>query len=455
MSQSLLSSSLLNQFGSRDAEAEPLDRRALGQIALCAVFILLVVLGPFSATLTSDGAEEGSAFRQISYLLMFIAAIVSAAPWRRGWEKISMPIPMIVALVWCWASVFWAIEPAISVRRLLLTTLVIWTVFIIVHSVGYRRAIDGLRVGMVAALAINYLTVLAVPQVGIHLGTDPASTALAGNWRGIMTHKNFAGAACAITILLFLLDAKHINVKIRVAVVLAATYFVYRSVSKTSIGMTVLAATIGYGYNLLNRQLRLLLIPLAIIVICAVATFTSAYHDVATRAYMDPTSFTGRGQIWAMLIRYITDHPLLGAGFESFWGVGTSSPSFTYGKGFVTTITVGHNGYLDLLATVGIPGLLLIVAAAIVWPLIQVITNERISRGKGGLLCAMILFCMGHNVTESSLFERDALTGVFTIFVAAFAAYTLSGARKSRKSNKKSRQAGDDIMAQMRSRHGK
>jgi len=253
--------------------------------------------------------------------------------------------------------------------------------------------------------------------------------------------------------LLFLFDAKHIYLWIRGAVLLAASFFLYRSVSKTSMGMAVLAAGIGYGYNILSRRLRVLLIPVGIVVICVVATFVSAYLDSLSNTYLSPTAFTGRGQIWAALLRYLQDHPLLGSGFGSFWNVGDSSPIFIYGHGYVTTVTVGHSGYLDLMCQVGVPGMLLIVAAVMVWPLIQIISSERISVEKGSLLCAMVLFCMGHNVTESSLFERDALTGMFAIFVAAFATYSLPKSRSRSSSNSQSRKAGNQVMAEVMARH--
>lgn len=459
MSQSLLPSSLQNLLGVRQAESlsesASVDGRSRTGFFLSVGFILLAVLGPFIASLTSEGAAEGSSFRQISYSVVLVAVFILAAPWRRGWRMIAMPLPMLVALGWCWISVIWAIEPGISFRRLLLTTIVIWTVFIIAHSQGYRKTADALRVALTLTLVLNYLTVWIVPDVGIHLGIDSwLVTALAGNWRGIMTHKNFAGAACAITILLFLFDAKHINARIRGAVLLAAGYFLYRSASKTSMGMVVLSAAIGYGYSMLNRKLRIFLIPGAIIAICAIATFMTAYHDAISRLYMAPTAFTGRGQIWATLLLFLKDHPLGGSGFESFWNVGDGGPIYIYGHGYVTTITVGHNGYLDLLVTVGIPGMIMIVWAVMLWPLIQIVSSERISVEKGSLLCAMVLFCMGHNVTESSLFERDALTGVFAIFVAAFTYYSLPKNRKSGKSNAARHRAGSAVMAEMAARHG-
>jgi O-antigen ligase len=188
------------------------------------------------------------------------------------------------------------------------------------------------------------------------------------------------------------------------------------------------------------------------LLICALATYSSAYVDGINRLYLEPTTFTGRGQIWTSLLMYWKDHPIFGSGFESFWNIGGSSPIFMYGHGYVTTITVGHNGYIDLLATVGLPGTLLIVWAVLLWPLLRIISSERVDNDKGALLCAMVLFCMGHNITESSLFERDAFIGVFAIFAAAFASYSLPKARLKREKTSGSPKSGDALITEMKRR---
>lgn len=461
MSQPLLPSALLRQLGEQKTEtASPssffADRRAVVGMALCVVLVCLSVFGPYVALMTSEGSSEGSSVRQFSYLLILGAVLVWAAPWRRGARSLAIPIPLGVAMAWCALSLFWAIEPEIAFRRLLLTGSVIWSVCILVQGNGFRKSVDSLRLAMLIVLIINYLTVWWSPEVGIHLGIDSwVGTAVAGNWRGLTTHKNFAGAASALCILLFLFDAKHIDWRVRLAVLLGAAYFLYQSMSKTSMGMVFVASFLGYTYNAIGRKWRQFLLPVGMLISCVVATYTSAYGDAINRLYLAPTAFTGRGQIWEALVLYAKDHALLGSGFESFWNIGDGSPIYIYGHGYVTTVTVGHNGYLDLLVTVGIPGVLLIVWGVLLWPLLKVISNERLEQGKGALLCALLLFCAGHNVTESSLFERDAFTGVFAVFAAAFAAFTLPRASRGRKKRSSSAaKAGRELMAELQARAG-
>lgn len=391
-----------------------------------ALFLALVLLAPVMTYSDILGGSagftgEGSVQRQVGYVLIALLAVVAAFRKGRGWRSLVMPWPMLLALGWCWLSLAWAINADIGMRRLLLTTLAVWTSFVIVHNAGYRRTLDLLRVVLVVTLIGNFLVVLADPVMGIHtMAESDGPTALTGNWRGFLGHKNFAGAACALTILFFLFDARHVRRALRIAVIVGATFFLVKSQSKTSGGMVLVALLLGYLFQKLEQRKRVIAIPALMFLTALFWYLYSAYADFVLTNYLTPAAFTGRGQIWNALLGYANDNLLTGAGFGSFWNVGADSPVFKYGHGYVTKITVGHNGYIDLLVTIGLPGLLLAVFACVVWPMWRLLAY-RIEPGRGALIASVLLFCMGHNITESSLFERDAIVGVIMMFAIAFA----------------------------------
>jgi O-antigen ligase len=159
-----------------------------------------------------------------------------------------------------------------------------------------------------------------------------------------------------------------------------------------------------------------------------------------------------------MLFHYAQDHLWTGAGFGSFWNVGDESPVYKYGQGFSTLVAVGHNGYLDLLVTVGLPGLMLAVIAVFIWPMMRMLTTHSLRPAKGGLICALLVFCIGHNFTESSLLDRDALTGMVAILVVGFILYATQGRGSSSRSRKRSRkqsEAGDELLQTMKTRRSR
>lgn len=432
---------------SASATPKSWQERAL-DIATCALLVM-VLLAPLMTYNELPLTGEGSAVRQVGYVLILGLAVFGARPAVTRWKLIGMPVPVLLALGWCWISVAWAIEPDIALRRLFLTTVIVWTTFLIVQQAGYRSTLDIVRVVLVLALGANFATVFLDPATGIHMMKDSAvSTALIGNWRGFLVHKNFAGAACALTILLFLFDARKISPVLRVAVVLLAGYFLLRTQSKTSAGMAALALLAGLCFQFYSRRFRAYAIPSIAIVASLGWMVLSAYEDVLRFSYLAPSAFTGRGYIWNMLLKYAGDHLLTGAGFDSFWNIGAYSPVYQYGSGMLTQITVGHNGYLDLLVTIGLPGLILAVFCFVGWPLWRLLANESIPVEQGALITALIIFCMGHNVTESSLFSRDAFVGFFMALAAAFA----QQAHRNKVRIGKRRSAGDDLMRSIRVR---
>jgi O-antigen ligase len=248
-------------------------------------------------------------------------------------------------------------------------------------------------------------------------------TALVGNWRGWLGHKNFAGAVAAVCILLFLFDAKRFPPLVRIGVIIVTGYFLFRSQSKTSAGMLVLASLAGVIFMTMSHRARAYLLPLLTLLGAGLWFAISFYKNILEASFADPASFTGRGNIWAALLRYANDNLMLGAGFGSFWNVGPVSPIYRYGSGYVTQITIGHSGFLDQLVTVGLPGMTLMVFALMVWPLWKLLSNRDIPPERGALIAALTLFCIGHNITESSLFERDAIVATLLYFAAALAQY--------------------------------
>ena len=76
--------------------------------------------------------------------------------------------PILVALAWCWLSLSWAIEPLVALRRVLLLSIVIWSVFLMVQRLGYRSTLTLVRGALVVLLVANFVAVFLFPQTGVH-----------------------------------------------------------------------------------------------------------------------------------------------------------------------------------------------------------------------------------------------------------------------------------------------
>lgn len=382
-------------------------------------FVALVVLALLGPAMTTYNDSAQNTLRQVGYGIVLVLSLVALRPWSHPERLAGLPWPLLVVLAWCWLSVFWMIDPDVGIRRLILTTIVIWSLFALIRQLGAEQTVSILRIMLAIILAANFAAVFLYPEIGVH----PANDSLAGNWRGVMGHKNFAGVPCAAAILFFVFDASRVHRVLRVAVGAGAAVFLVMSGSKTSMGICAAAMAVGAIFSRLARHYQqrqlapasfawLLLVILAGIFI-SMAVNPAYYLDLVS----DPAGFTGRTQIWTALIKAYVDRPWLGVGYGSFWDLGPSGPIFKYGSGWVTSMSEGHNSYLDLLVQIGCVGTLIAFYALLVWP------TQRLLYGGDHparvLSAAIIVFCMGHSFTESQLLDRDALVQVLMMVAIA------------------------------------
>lgn len=397
-------------------------------LVLFALFYMVIIgLNPLSDLVkTIPATGEGDFARQLCYSLIFLVTLVASQPIPHFGKLLTLPMSVTLALGYCWLSLTWSIAPDVGMRRLVLTSIIIFTVFRSVEEVGYARAISVVRVVLLLTLILNYVSIQVTPAA-IHQIPEDGDTSLVGDWRGILPQKNFAGAICAFTILAFTFDAGKLKPIFRYAVILATSYFLYRTVSKTSMGLTVVSIAIGAAYMRYNPAYRALLIPSLAIIGSAVILYVDRNWTSIVAPLNSPDALTGRVQIWPPLLAYANDHWMLGSGYGSFWNTGPSSPIYQYAKGWVSILASGHNGYIDLLTQIGYPGLALIVVTVIIIPLFRILLSTVAPRPQGALLISLLIFCAGHNFTESSLFDRDMIVQLFLMFTVAMI-YGVTGA---------------------------
>lgn len=404
----------------------PHRREAIGSLRVVewglSVLLLLVFIGvhPLAAVeSTVELTGDGDLARQFAYLSA-IAVILGAQPnlLVRGRALSVIPLSLSLALGWCVLSIAWAIEPLVAIRRLGLTIGVIFAIFAAVEAIGIERAFVVLRRVLILVLVGNYFAIAFSP-VAIHPfgGVEPQ---LAGDWRGLLDHKNAAGPLCALTILVFIFQPGRLQPVARWLVIVAAGYFLLRTNSKSAIGLA--AAALAYGLLVLsvNVRGRIAVTALVTLAILSAPLLGLVDMDDLFQSFSGPDAFTGRGQIWPILLDYAGNHLFTGAGYGSFWNVGWASPVYSGGASeWITHIATGHQGYLDLLVQVGLPGLILAVIASFVIPLWNTTFDRRMPRSLAAVLGAGVFFSMAHNFTESSLFTRDAVVWVLTVFFLA------------------------------------
>jgi O-antigen ligase len=373
-----------------------------------------LITGPYQTT------GGGDAVRQVFYLFVFVSAVTFAF-LKRGFGLVTIVPPMLLAfLAWCLLSVFWAQAQDVALRRGILAIVLTFSVMLMVDTLGVERSLSTLRTVLIGVLIVNWISVFTVHQA-IHLpGEEDAD--LVGDWRGLYFHKNIAGGVCAISAMVFIFQAFRSKPWMNIALALGAIGFLIMTRSKSSLGLLPLAVLIGLVYRVAWRRNLDRLIFATVTALGALALITVIIGSLGSieQALNDPSGFTGRGAIWAAELAFIRDHPFLGYGFGTFADSGSLSPLHNYVAGtWVEFVAHGHNGYLQLLVTVGSIGFVLAVIGLIIVPGVQFWRRDDADLNLKAMLLAIFAFIVMHNMMESDFFENDSPVWVTFLMMLA------------------------------------
>ncbi len=416
-------------------------------------FLLILMLLGLAMMQMTLVAAAGNVLRQTVYTLAAIFTLVALRPFARPKVILAIPWPVMLALGYCLFSLTWAIDPDVGARRLFLTVLVTWTVFAAVHNLGYDRALTVLRVVMGSAVFLNIAVAVLLPQYGVHqASTDgsPMDENLIGDWCGFIGEKNRTAAATAFTAILFLYGGGRMPWGVRPFVLLATFFLLYKTGSRTSLGLCIAVLGISAFYLFYRARYRFTLLVAMIVGFTAVGNIIGFLKlDRLFTANNTRELLSGRTDIWEALVSYAKDTGYAGAGYGSFWDIGAFSPIYSYGNTWVIKLSQGHNGYLDLLVTIGAVGLVVAIATTLVWPLVQLLSTRSAEGPRGAMVLAMIVFAAGHNGTETSLLDRDTLTYVMHMVALALLTLVLSDRQSGPKGGKPLQWLGMDPAEQL------
>lgn len=393
--------------------------------AVLLAFLLLAFVGlsPFAVpppAVTAFGGVAttgaGDLARQLCYLAVFAAIVIGAARTFRTKALSLVPVLLVLLLAWCLLSALWSGEPGVTLRRAGLAVVLVISAMLSVETVGAERSLVLWRWVLAAVLVVNLASIHFIPQA-VHLPGE-ADPSLAGTWRGLYGHKNIAGSVGAMTAIIFLFTPRVSPGVLRklldVAIAGAAVGFTVMTRSKSSLGLLAIVLVLGAIYRIAwKRDLdRTIVVVVGMLLAIIVAAFVIADQSMVARLFEDPQEFTGRTEIWAAELAYIRDHALLGAGFGTFSATGGLSPLHNYiGNSWVGVASHGHNGYLQLLVTVGAIGFLLAFAGLIAAPAL-VFGKRGGAIEMKALLFALFAFLLLHNLMETDFLEGDGVTWV-------------------------------------------
>ncbi|HEY6433903.1 MAG TPA: O-antigen ligase family protein [Acetobacteraceae bacterium] len=362
------------------------------------------------------GEWEGKPGDKLTQSLNLLAIVLSFALLARGLRRIRTirrgAIFLLIITGFLACSFAWSINPQTTVRESFLDLVAT------VGWIGIATTIDpdeylklAARMTFLAAVASLMLLVVS-PSSAIAVGQDSM------DFRGIFSQKNVLGEAMAIGAIAQL-HCLSIRKKGRVfeGFCLALTMVVALMSKSATSCLVIFVCCVAHIVIAPIRRggaARVLGVAVLACIIPAVVVGAAFPDSILELLGKDPT-LTGRTEIWAYVINDISMKPLLGWGYEAFWG-GNNPAAIEISDAVHWTVPQAHNGLLEMLLQVGFVGSVLYLALLVrmIWLSIRCMRSYWAPLGVTTLLGCVAVILTG--VSEAVLLAPfEASTGLFVV----------------------------------------
>jgi exopolysaccharide production protein ExoQ len=398
-------------------------------VLLLMIFTIMVVPLGLNYRGTIANPNEGDAFSTTTWLVLLFGSAYLVMRNRRQMLQLLAVVnrPFLYFVVLASLSLLWSIEPEITLKRIVRLYIIV-LMSIVFATVGWqpRRFENSLRRVLFLLLAASALFCYWDPELAIH---HQHNAELFNAWHGITTGKNVLGslASCAFVLWLHGLLTGETGRIASIANMSLAGLCLVMCRSSTSLMATVFAIffllLLLRPPGLIRKQMPYLVgLFAATVLIYALAVLNilpglSVVLIPLTMFTGKDLTFSGRTNIWYVLKLHISQHPLLGTGYEAYWiGPTPSSPSYEMLRLLWFYPTEGHNGYLDVINDLGYVGGVCLFAYFLVF-LQQGLHLLRLEKPRGALYLALMFRAFLADMSESHWFSVTSVD--FVVFTLA------------------------------------
>jgi len=421
-------------------EAELRARNLFRQVVFIAIVLAVWISTRPFFVLPPDGAAPASdPLNQATFSLLALAAFVGACfADRRALAPMLQPSYAMLA-AWMLFTVAGSTQFAISFRAFAFTLIVMWlTACLYVLPQRFDQYRSMLLGCALAAMALAYFGAIALPQLGQHTDFDPFEPEHAGSWKGHFDHKNIAGAAMGSFAIMGLYALRCGRRRVGAALLVGGVVFLYFTKSKTSLALLPMAMFLGIAAERTPWLLARLLLaagPVAALVTATLGGALAPAIAAFNKSVMSDPTFTGRFDIWRYGFEMLAYRPWTGYGFEGFWQTSTTlqGESRLELAWAAEKIVHGHNSFLDVALTTGLPGLALVCYVFVLKPILDYHRcREGVENRRLATMFLMVLIFLSLGMCLESYYFRRADPVWFTLLLAVFglrftAAFRVSG----------------------------
>ena len=369
--------------------------------------------------------ETGSPYDRLVLLTLIILSLLVLYKRKIEWFQIlGDNFWLILLYLYLGSSILWSDFPFVSFKRWFRLCGAIPVAMVVLSERYPLKALESIfRRCVYVLIPFSLLLIKYYP----HLGVQYVSWSGAKMWVGVASQKNGLGALCALAVFLIIWTHyrewrsgtlfKRRSQAFADGLILAISFFLlqgYRGVySATSIGVLI----IGLSSLLLLYQMKKSIRIFSTFMVCAVAIvlislpFADSLVTTGTSAFSRNASFTGRTDIWKMVLDVASRNPILGVGYGGFWGLKDEMIHSTVG------VREAHSGYLDVYLEVGLVGVVLLMAFLFTFYR-KALRELNYARDWALFGISFFLMNLFQNYTESSFLRTSSFYWNIMVFLA-------------------------------------
>lgn len=283
-------------------------------------FYLLLFTGPGTggANPQSSAANSQSAVLRLMFLPVYLVVLVTVcvrpirflAVLARSWLLLAL---LTIAI----ASVFWSLQPDVTIRRLVAVVFTTLTGVLLAERFEWPKTLEVLACTYAVVVSLSFFFGIFMPAYGV------MSIDFPGAWRGVYGFKNQLGYAMSLATPTFLACALANPQRRRLWLGFtgAALLLIVLSTSKTAL-VSCLAGMAFVPLVALCRIGPVLGIS-ATLAAVGLLTLVGSIYALAPELVFEligrDATFTGRTLIWDAISRQIEQRPLTGYGYGAVW----------------------------------------------------------------------------------------------------------------------------------------
>lgn len=374
---------------------------------------------------TAENIEEGSPLdRWVLSILIFLALLVL---YKRkiAWSLIlKNNFSLIFLCLFTGFSILWSDFPFLSFKRWIKLLGAIPVAMVVLSERSPLDAMESiLRRCAYVLIPFSLILIKYYP----HLGRAYGRWSGLPSWIGVASTKNGLAQLCAISVFfsiwVFIREwrgkvfLRTRFMKVTDGLVLAIAIYLlggiggaYSATSVSTLVVGTVTLLILYKVKGVERRISMFIVC-ATVLVWLFMTFSESFVEVVTGILGRDETFTGRKDMWRMLINASARHPLLGTGFGGYFG----TPGNEFAEAHDGSVT-GHNGLLDVLVEVGVVGLIILLGFHLSFyrKLLKGLKHE-FDWGVFGI--AFLIMALLWNYTESLFLQATYYIWNITIFL--------------------------------------